>query len=105
MNNPDTTGQGILILLVVVYFAPAIIASVRGHMSSGAIFVLNLLLGWSAIGWIIALVWSFTGNTKANFRASLGRPPSPKILDSLVGYKPPRQHVRIEPELIHEDRR
>jgi hypothetical protein len=25
-----------------------------------AIFLLNLLLGWTALGWIAALVWSFT---------------------------------------------
>lgn len=28
--------------------------------NAGAIFVLNLLLGWTVIGWIVALVWALT---------------------------------------------
>ena len=57
-----------LSLALLFYFLPTICALMRGHMSTGAIFVLNLLLGWTLLGWIIALVWSLTGNTKANFR-------------------------------------
>ena len=37
---------------VVLYFAPAIVAHHRRHESSGGIFLVNLLLGWSIIGWI-----------------------------------------------------
>lgn len=40
------------------YFLPAIIAFVRSKRDAGAILVLNFLLGWTAIGWVIALVWS-----------------------------------------------
>lgn len=39
---------------------PAIIAGLRRHHNVVAIFVLNLLLGWTIIGWIVALVWSLT---------------------------------------------
>ena len=42
----------------ILYFLPAIIAFARSKRDSGAILVLNLLLGWTAIGWIIALVWA-----------------------------------------------
>jgi hypothetical protein len=35
--------------------------------SALAIFFLNLFLGWTLIGWIIAFIWSWTGNTEANF--------------------------------------
>ncbi|MBY0379424.1 MAG: superinfection immunity protein [Burkholderiales bacterium] len=42
------------------YFLPSIIANLRNHKNTTAIFVLNLLLGWSLLGWIICLVWSFT---------------------------------------------
>jgi hypothetical protein len=47
---------------LLLYFLPAIVAIVRGHPNSLAIFILNLLLGWTFIGWVIALVWSFTSN-------------------------------------------
>jgi hypothetical protein len=46
----------------------------RAHVAKIASFVeqhdrdlLKLFLGWTLIGWIIALIWSCTGNTTANF--------------------------------------
>lgn len=48
-----------------LYFAPAIVAASRGHLSAPAIFVVNLLFGWTALGWIVAFVWSLTGNTRS----------------------------------------
>jgi Superinfection immunity protein len=36
-------------------------------MSAGAIFALNLLLGWTLVGWLLAFIWSLTGNTKRNW--------------------------------------
>lgn len=42
----------------VMYFLPSIIAFARSKRDSASIFVLNLLLGWTAIGWVIALVWA-----------------------------------------------
>lgn len=42
----------------VLYFLPAILAFARSKRDSVAILVLNLLLGWTAIGWVIALVWA-----------------------------------------------
>ncbi len=43
-----------------IYFLPTIVAMSNSHQSGGGIFILNLLLGWSLLGWVIALVWSFT---------------------------------------------
>ena len=42
------------------YFFPSIIAVARGHHNTLAIFLLNLLLGWTGLGWIGALVWAAT---------------------------------------------
>ena len=42
----------------VLYFLPAIVAFARNKRDSVSILVLNLLLGWTAIGWVIALVWA-----------------------------------------------
>lgn len=69
MQHPDPTGAAVVVMaavMVCLYFLPAIIAFGRKHNSRVAILVLNLLLGWSVLGWIIALVWSLTGDTKAN---------------------------------------
>jgi len=42
----------------VMYFFPTIVAVGRKKTNTSAIFLMNLLLGWSVIGWIIALVWA-----------------------------------------------
>jgi len=48
------------VLGALLYFVPTVIAFVRDHHSRIAILVLNILLGWTFIGWVIALVWSLT---------------------------------------------
>jgi len=50
----------VLAIILIAYFLPGIIAASRNHHQSGAIFVLNLLLGWTVLGWIGALVWAST---------------------------------------------
>jgi len=46
------------ILLAAVYLLPWIIAAGRDHDRRSAIFWLDVLLGWTVLGWIAALVWS-----------------------------------------------
>ena len=38
-----------------LYFAPAFIASWRQKPNVGAVMVINAFLGWTGIGWIVAL--------------------------------------------------
>lgn len=49
-----------LLISALLYFLPAVIALARGHHDGFAIFLTNLLLGWTVLGWIIALIWSVT---------------------------------------------
>jgi uncharacterized membrane protein len=42
------------------YFLPWFVAQARRHHNALAIFMLNLLLGWTFLGWVIAAVWAFT---------------------------------------------
>lgn len=42
----------------VMYFLPTIIAFARSKRDTGAILLLNFFLGWSVIGWIVALIWA-----------------------------------------------
>ena len=53
-----------LLLIGLAYFLPTVVAGMRGHHQGGAIFLLNLLLGWTFLGWVIALVWSATAVQK-----------------------------------------
>lgn len=45
-------------VLSVGYLLPTAIGVGRKRSNTGAIFVLNLFLGWTLIGWVIALVWA-----------------------------------------------
>ena len=44
------------ILIVVLYFFPTLLGCKKKN--SGAIFILNLFLGWTFVGWVVALVWA-----------------------------------------------
>ena len=52
----------------VMYFLPSIIAFARSKRDLLAIFLLNLFLGWSVIGWIVALVWAAKNDVPAMVR-------------------------------------
>lgn len=44
--------------LLAIYFIPAFAG--RKKRQSGAILALNLLLGWTVLGWIGALIWAIS---------------------------------------------
>ena len=44
--------------IFMVYFLPSFIAFSKAHKNRFAIFLINLLLGWTVLGWIWALIWS-----------------------------------------------
>lgn len=66
----------LLIIAAVLYFVPAAIAAVRRHHNANAIFLLDLFLGWTFVGWVIALVWSVTAVQPRPGAASLYARPS-----------------------------
>src|ERR1700740_2819537 len=45
----------VLALLIAGYFLPSIIAAARKVRNTGSIVVINLFLGWTFIGWVVAL--------------------------------------------------
>ncbi|MBO4672146.1 MAG: superinfection immunity protein [Alphaproteobacteria bacterium] len=55
-------GIGIIVLLIVLYFLPAIVAINKKH--ADAICVLNIFLGWTFVGWVGALVWAVADDKK-----------------------------------------
>ncbi len=60
----DAEFLSLLLGIIVLYFLPTIIATTRKHSNAVSIFVLNLFLGWTFLGWVIALIWSFATDTK-----------------------------------------
>jgi hypothetical protein len=61
-TEPSFAMTTIFVVLLVSYFLPWVVALLRRHRNATAIFILNLLLGWTFIGWVVALVWSFTNS-------------------------------------------
>jgi hypothetical protein len=50
----------VLIFAILLYFLPAIVAAVRNHHDANAIILTTILLGWTVIGWLVALIWAST---------------------------------------------
>lgn len=48
----------IWLCLIVAYWAPTAIAAIRSHPQVAAIAIVNFFLGWTFIGWVVALAWS-----------------------------------------------
>ena len=48
----------LLMLGLVFYLLPSVISATRNTQHSGAIFAVNLLFGWTTLGWIAALIWA-----------------------------------------------
>jgi hypothetical protein len=46
----------VYIMVGIIYFIPTFWAMDKRH--TGAIFALNLFLGWTFIGWVGALIWA-----------------------------------------------
>ena len=59
-NGNAEAGLDLIACLVAIYFFPSIIAMFRRHHNTLAIFLFNLFLGWSVLGWVGALVWAAT---------------------------------------------
>jgi hypothetical protein len=75
-------------LLIAAYLLPFVVAVSRRHRQRLAIFCLNLLLGWTLLGWIAALVWACTSDVEAKREpksktivgaARMDLPPSPML--------------------------
>jgi hypothetical protein len=65
-----------LFLSFLFYIIPALVAWDRRHSHLRQIWALTLLLGWTGIGWLVALIWAFR-TTGANRGHPHARPADP----------------------------
>jgi len=59
------SGIGVVVAILALYFLPSIIAWRRNHNNENPIILTNLFFGWTFIGWIACLIWSFSDNVPA----------------------------------------
>jgi hypothetical protein len=72
LSDDDAASHAVEVAMLMVgafislyfYFIPAMVAARRGHPNRTAIRVLNLLAGWTFLGWVVALVWAYSGPAK-----------------------------------------
>ena len=62
-------------LLVALYFLPTFIAAHRGH-PVGAILLLNILLGWTGVGWFALVLFALLALPRYRFYTPLVVPGS-----------------------------
>ncbi len=64
----------LLFAAIVPYFIPSIIAFLRRHESAMPLFLVNIFLGWTLIGWIVCLVWALTGTGESRGVPAASKP-------------------------------
>jgi len=70
--DPATWGIGAIIMGAALYFAPTVLAITKRDLL--AIFALNLLLGWTFIGWVVALVWALIKDSETSVEVTKRAP-------------------------------
>lgn len=53
-----------VLLLLTLYLIPTGIALIRRHNNFIPILLVNLIFGFTILGWVVALIWAFTSNVK-----------------------------------------
>jgi len=52
-----------LILIAIIYMLPTLIAFARDLPARQLITVINIILGWTLIVWVICFIWALTAET------------------------------------------
>jgi hypothetical protein len=60
MDTPSIVMLSVVGVLFILMWTPTFIAYKRKKANRFAIFILNLFLGWTFVGFVVALVWSLT---------------------------------------------
>jgi hypothetical protein len=83
---------------VLLYFLPAIIASVREADDRVALVWLNLLLGWTGIGWLALFLWAMLAR-RAPMIVRIQDVPASRHAD--IAARPSEEHRldRLEPTI------
>ena len=71
-TTDGATHAGFIVLqlaMIFIYMLPWFTAGFRGKTDGRiGIFFVNLLFGWTVVGWVLCFVWAFTGKTRADIR-------------------------------------
>jgi hypothetical protein len=86
VNTGHVIAAWLIALLTIGYMLPWAIAATRGKSNALAIALLNLFVGWTMVGWIVALVMA-CGSHQVVGRTELAATPAPTMwMDSSSGH-------------------
>lgn len=94
MAGYTITGPTVFLILVIlaglaIYFLPTIIAFWRGHHQRGAVLAINLFLGWTLLGWVVALAMAMSAHRQP--QVMIGFPTSAQVVPQAGWYPDPQQ--------------
>ena len=93
LSEPTGLGLAAGVTLLAAYVMPVAIAAARGHRYTRMIGAINLVLGWTVIGWFAALFWAVNRDLREQPLAEAAPPPLRESPRS-------REPVWIDPEAL-----
>ena len=96
LSTGNAAAGGVLLLILIlaalaIYFLPTIIAGSRHHHQVGAVFAINLLLGWTLIGWAVALAMGMSAKRQP-----------PVIIQQIVGGAVAQTALQPSPQAMEQ---
>lgn len=81
----------LILFFLPLYFVPLIVAAIRKSRAIGGIAAVNILLGWTFLGWVGALVWAVVSNSDhvGPAKSYASSPPQPRLCPECGKYSEP----------------
>jgi hypothetical protein len=96
----------VLLIILILYFLPFIVALMRSHRQTASVFVVNLFLGWSLIGWVVALAMAVSSQGEKTIivttSVASGMPAGPTTIINSGGQAPAPTTAALSPGHEHE---
>jgi hypothetical protein len=85
-----TSSETLIIVGSGLYLLPTLIAAARDKTHGAAgVFLLNIFLGWTLIGWLVAFMWACGGDAPPSTTAKKS-----SRQDAVTGYSPALSETR-----------
>lgn len=101
MNGEQIVVGVVVGALIVFYFAPTVLAFGRGHAYRWVIAAVNLVAGWTLMGWLICCVWAVWPRERALAEPLLGNPTGTgtRTLGQVVGEGQAQAEAHVQARL------
>src|ERR1700679_2370445 len=75
VDGDPTLGIVYLVIILLLYFIPTLAA--KGKPQLNSVLAINFFLGWTLIGWVIALAWAVKQEPVPRVIVNQAPPPAP----------------------------